>query len=345
MKMRDYHSVEAISRSMIWEMLKHPKKMKALLEGRKETSHALKMGDAFDVMMFDNEKVLNERFHFMQNDDPYAGKDTGIGRFMSHMKDAAISTDNFNPIDHYFTAYQQAGIKRPGSEAIVAEFESTGGRRYVEELSSVGDKLSLDMKDFNMLTSMKYMLLASRLRHWFVRDIPEGQNRFKISDKEEVIYQQAIYFNGSKVLLDILYIDHESRCIRGIDLKTTSSDHKGLMGSIIKYGYFLQAAMYSLALEYYIQQNEELKDYSVDYGFSFVFVHKGDNAPLQVDMNADDVKRFIYKGGTIGYTEYPPVTTMIDNAKWHIENDKWEYERAAYGSATIQARIFNDSSK
>ncbi len=123
MTREEYFAADAISRSLLMELRKHPTKAKRMIEeGMNETSDALRLGDAFDCMMFDSQEIVDERFHVMQLSNPYSGTTTQ-GRFINKM--IPIASQGFPLEDNYATAYGQAGLAKTKQEAFITDFKGT----------------------------------------------------------------------------------------------------------------------------------------------------------------------------------------------------------------------------
>ena len=142
MSRESYFEDASISRSVLWKLAKHPLFAKAMIEGEveEETSEALILGDAFDTMMFDNDRVFTDRFHIMSVDNPYTNGRTNIGKFMTEMINQVQYTVNNNGIinldSSYTYVYGKCGIKTPKKDKFVEDFKNGGGELYLREFKS-----------------------------------------------------------------------------------------------------------------------------------------------------------------------------------------------------------------
>lgn len=109
--------------------------------------------------------------------------------------------------------------------------------------------------------------------------------------------------------LDVLDINHNDKTIRGWDLKT-SSDAANFEDSYYKYGYFMQATWYNLAMLYYKHfVNPELKEYKL-LPFRFIVVDKQLPYPLVYEASKK------YKG-------LDKIESTLRLWNWHKENKIW----------------------
>jgi hypothetical protein len=304
-----------------------------------EVSDALRLGDAFDCMMFDSQEIVDERFHVMQLSNPHSNGTTVGGKFMAKM--IPIALDGFPLIDNYRIAYQQAKLAKTKEDDFCADFLGSEGERYLEEIVTSRGKIVLQREEHDKLVLMQRILRSDpNFGKYFVNDLIKDQMRYKISEHEEVIYQLVEQWDDCKVMLDIVYINHETKVIRPIDLKTTSVKNHDVQPTIIKYDYIYQAGMYHLGVSHWRDNN--YPDYKVA-NFSFIFAEKSVTfAPIEMVVSDLDLNASIY-GGTDKFGKFHSgILDLIQMLKWHQANNKWEYTAEAYSNnGIITSNIFN----
>jgi len=328
MTREEYFATDAISRSLLMELRKHPLCAKRMIEeGMNDTSKALTLGDAFDCMMFDHESIFNERFHVMQLSNPCTNGTTNLGKFMNRCIE--ICFNGYTLDNMYEHCYTEAGIKSPKFETFIKNFKDCGGENYLKEVISSEGKIVLDKEEYDKLVLMQRILRSDpNFGKYFVNDLIKDQMRYKISDHEEVIYQLVVLWNDCKVMLDVVYINHMTKTIKPLDLKTTSVKNHDVEATIIKYDYIYQAGMYHLGVSHW--RDENYPDYKVE-NFSFIFSEKSITfAPIEMVVSDTDLNAAIY-GGIDKLGNYQlGILDLIDALKWHQTNDKWEYRLGAY---------------
>lgn len=343
MTREEYFATDAISRSLLVELRKHPLLAKRMIEeGMNETSDALRLGDAFDVMMFDHRNIFNEKFHVMSSYNPCTNGATNLGKFMN--KCMEHTNGEYDKEELYKYCYEESGIKNPKFELFIKSFKEIGGERYLDDVIAGNDKIILTKDEYENLVLMQRILQSdSNFGKYFVVDLVEGQNRYKISEHEEVIYQLVILWNDCKVMLDVLYINHKTKYIRPIDLKTTSVKNHDVESTIVKYDYVYQGGMYHLGACHWRDQN--YPDYIID-NFSFIFSEKSITfAPIEMQLSDTDLNASIH-GGIDRLGNYQlGILDLIDALKWHQTNDKWDYRLGAYmTNGCITSNIFQSFS-
>jgi len=345
MNRKEYFATDAISRSLLMELRKHPLLAKKMIEfGMTEESDALRLGDAFDCMMFDCQEIVDERFYIMQLTNPHTNGATNLGKFMNVCIDniQGIVIDQISYSDLYSFAYDEVGIKNPKKDTFIEEFTNSIGERYLNEYGKSIGKIVLEREEHDKLVLMQRILRSDpNFGKYFVNDLVKNQMRYKISEHEEVIYQLVVLWDDCKVMLDIVYINHDTKTIKPIDLKTTSVKNHDVQPTIIKYDYIYQAGMYHLGVSNWRDNN--YPDYTVS-NFSFIFAEKSVTfAPIEMEVSNNDLNASIH-GGIDKLGDYQRgILTLIEHLKWHQEHDKWEYTRVAYGfNGTIISNIFNE---
>ena len=100
---------------------------------------------------------------------------------------------------------------------------------------------------------------------------------FEKNDGMELIYQYKFVVNilGTNVkgMLDCLVIDHESKTIYPVDLKTGESPANMFDEVMLLHKYYLQASLYRLAIKSIVDSDPDLIGYTVS-NFEFVYLSK-----------------------------------------------------------------------
>jgi len=132
------------------------------------------------------------------------------------------------------------------------------GSSYFNELVSSKGRTILSQEEYQkVLEIVKSIKYSDFTKDYFVEDF----------DKE-ILYQLPIYFKlrdvNCKALLDMVIINHKDKTIQIIDIKTMGDRTSKFPTSMIRHKYYIQAAMYTEAMKYYITQIQPLlKDYKL----------------------------------------------------------------------------------
>ena len=338
MKREEYFDYKAISRSLLVALKDHPKKAKKLMEyGSNEESEALLMGDAFDTLRFDGEEVFNEKFHVMQMENPFPDNRSYVGKLMSaslkYIEQPSIGFDEM--IDLVFAAYEgEVQNKTSDYEKICKEFTAGGGFNYLVEVRDAEGRKILTKDQHNQLVKMKYQVLDNQFVNRYFVENPIRDAESYHENNCDLFYQKAILWEEKgvecKALLDIIEVDHTHKTITPIDLKTTFTSDHNFDGSMLKWDYVHQAGFYMMGVTKWRDIN--YPDYNIK-NFRFVFVDKNCNfEPAIYQVSDKDLNISIWGGRTKSGYLVRGMMGLIEDLKWHMTHDLWEYRKEVYES-------------
>ena len=340
MERDNYFERKAVSRSLLSELVRHPLRAKAMLDGvaQKVESEAMTFGSAFDSLMFDTSTEFTSKYKIRQYENPWTDRRKNTGKFtyaLEQIMQETLAADmpGGDTETMFLQAYEKSGIKSPKVYDLVAEFVELGGREWVKESMMANMFTMISQDDYNKLAAMKANLINDEyVGDLFVTDVPETHS--VTNSHLETIYQMDIDFDiegvKCKALPDIVKIDHTAKVINIYDLKTTSSYDQNVIGSIVKFGYDLQAAWYTIALNALTMQGEKYEGYTVADDFGFIFIDTNMmNAPIHVMIPENDLSCAINGGNRYGRPR-KGVFQILSDYMWHVETDKWDYPKEYY---------------
>jgi hypothetical protein len=144
------------------------------------------------------------------------------------------------------------------------------------------------------------------------------------------------YGQECKCLFDIIHIDHERGTIRPMDLKTTGKSVFSFPSSYINYRYYIQAAFYTAALEYALENDpdfQQCKGYTV-LPFTFIVIETNyKNPPHLFEVDKDDLV-IAEEGGTLANSdrEIKGFKHIIEDLEYHKTTNQWEYKQEVYAN-------------
>ena len=313
--LEDHH----ISHSSLSKLIHSPFQYKMhILSPREEDTSFFRKGAAFDTLLTEPDEFLNR--YAVSRTPPPSGM---MGEFVKIY--LYKCSKNANEEQARIEAYTESGFKLK-YESVIKKFESQEIQDYLKFVEETQDKTILSLEEFqeanNMAMHVKSNLYAGK---YLLASNPEIQ----------IDYQKKIKFNhkGYEVvsILDVVRIDHANKRITPIDIKSTSKSVSSFESSYLKYGYYRQGALYSLAC---LSEYKELidKGYTID-PFRFIVCETSCyNPPIVFQMSDIDLAVGM-NGGTssMGY-EYLGINQLIERLQWHQENDLWDYPREVYDS-------------
>lgn len=138
--------------------------------------------------------------------------------------------------------------------------------------------------------------------------------------------------------LDILRVHHDTKEIFIKDLKTTY-DNESFEYAYIKYGYYLQAAFYYMATQYWAAENG-LKDYFI-HPMEFIVGDTSSNnrRPIRYTLTMEDEIKGMH-GFTLNGNYHKGARELVDEICWAEHNDIWNCSKRVYeGKGILKLNI------
>ena len=318
------------SRSLLKTLNDDPRKaLRHIQSGSSVSGKAIDIGNALDCEMFDGREEFEKQFFVMEMENPFPNKTVNAGKFMNECIQL-IQSDDTADLEHiqlFEIAYERTGMKIPKLNDMIDQFIGNGGELYLEQLVKAKGKIVLTPEDHELHLKMKHTLENSEeFNHLFVDD--------GFSVNPEILYQLVHVWDNKKIMLDIVEIDHKTETIRGIDLKTTSSDPNSAQFSILSYGYHLQAGMYHDGLVDWARIN--YPDYKVSDTFDFIFVQKcSEPVPFGLRIEGDDLVK-CKEGGVVKGRHIKGYKQLEEELNFHMETGQWDLPKDFYDSGKIR---------
>jgi len=239
--------------------------------------------------------------------------------------------ESFNRVKFNFNG-EEVAFKKKTLEYALGLFTGTSAELYYKEcLENLG-------KEF---VSMQVIESAE----WLSNRVLEHRNTKDVYSPgepgEDVFYELAILFDIDDVpyksLLDMLRVNHKTKTIQPIDNKT-SFDAENPERAYVKFFYYIQAALYDLAVKAWAKQ-QGYGDYRV-LPMVFIFIDtKGFLDPLLLELSDDDIDR-ANRGFTLRGYRYNGLVEIQKELAWAIEHDVWSCSRKLYeNNGRIKAKI------
>ena len=200
---------------------------------------------------------------------------------------------------------------------------------YYNLLRKSSNKTLVTKEEYDLAINCIYILKNHPFTHKYMDD----EEAFE--DNIEKIYQlkfSSIY-EGNLIMcmFDKLIVDHKSKTIQHIDLKTSSKKEEDFFKSALDWNYYLQATMYSQILLDNILKDSYFKDFKI-LPFKFIVINKFSKSPLVwkyplniIDGLVIDPQEELLQ--THGYKNWKQ---LLSEASWHLNNEKFEYSYFSY---------------
>lgn len=200
------------------------------------------------------------------------------------------------------------------------DFNKVAKDYFDKKIQNIGKKVV----DLNMVQTARNVA-NQLLTDSFTSSILRGE-RNTLLNKIEVDFN--FYGVRCKAEIDCIEIDHVNKVIIPYDLKCTY-DNEDFPMSYIKNGYYLQQAFYTVALESW-KKEQGMEDFKVAL-FRFIVGDTSANGrrPLVYKLTSADLANG-HNGFTLRGYQYKGIRTLVDEIKWHMDNDIWDCSREAF---------------
>lgn len=297
----------------------------ALLTKVRDESQALKKGSLVDDLLFDKDS-FNEKYYVSEFNEPTAS----LGVL------SKIILDNFTEVPDKEVVANLVeinelwkGTKDPSKRRVnwdTAEFYG-----YIKaHIGNIGKTL-VTREDISRAEHIVEILKT----HKFSKSIfdPEMdhvyQHGFEIKIKD-------FTFRG---FLDIISIDHKNKIVYFKDLKTGGGPSSEFSSSYIKWRYYLQEAVYSLAFDA-VCKELGLEGYT-QAPFEFIYIGFKEQIPVSYIITPQWHKAALNGFKTSGGYKYKGLYELIDEVYFHWKNQVYDLPKEIY---TSNGRINLDDS-
>lgn len=305
---KEYRELDAIHYSQLSSLAFSPQN---LLSEEREFSEGMKFGSLIDCLVTHPED-FNDEFKVLT-----ASKPTGqMLEFCDTLFKNKCSKEE---------AYIIVGFKRDKLDKVIERFE-VEGKAYLEELQQSEGKTPITLEEYELGHTIKNNIINGE----FTKDYFD-------TSKYEILYQFPILVEidhyGVKIklkcLFDILCIDHKSKSIIPIDLKTTSNSVYSFKSDFMKWHYYLQSALYQHCLSEFITDTD-LFNYYVE-PFRFIVASNNPNNPVLVFMTIPNDIVLGLEGCTKqnGH-RVKGVFDLIEELSWHKKNNYYNVPKEIF---------------
>lgn len=287
---------------------------KALIKPYREETEALKMGSLVDNLLF-NKNKFNEIYHVSNFNEPTSSLSVLCKIILQNfatLPSLEVVTNLVNINDLW------SNIKKP--ELKIAKYNNEVFWGYLKDKFESVNKIVVTPEELQKAQETVNTLMSHKFsKHLF-------------DPKFEHIYQQEFkikinqfYFRG---IIDIVTIDHKNKLVYFKDLKTTSGNTSEFLISFIKYRYYLQEAVYSLAFEK-VCEDLKLKNYKLA-PFEFVYISFKEQLPLIYEVTPKWHKSALKGFKTNNNYKYKGLYELIDEIYFHWKNQIYDLPMNIY---------------
>ena len=324
----DYYKIKRVSNSLL-SLYSNPRLLKMKMDNpdsEDEDKRHFRVGSALDCMLtggdFAKEFVIADIIR------PYGF----MSKFVESLPDNLTLQSDFTA---YVEAYQKAGYKMPIERVISNFWANEEAVKYYRTLAAMASDKRILSKDEAEVVYKAYELISANefIKPFF---IDSGDPDVEIQRQVVVLFEHKDV--ECKGMLDVVYINHKTKTIQPIDLKTIgkSSVWEFPEGSYIQYGYYRQAAFYDLGIRLSGIYKDLLdKGYKLEkFLFCVVEVKPNSQHPC-VGFRVNDIEKGLTGFKDVYGKYHPGIDELLEAYKWHNATNKWDLPYGLYKSNGI----------
>lgn len=270
-------------------------------------NNGIKLGSIVDDLLFNTKDYINKTYYTFDGEKPSAT----LGLLCD------IILKNYDYIPNKKEILDIIKLNKfwnstKNEELLIGQFDKDEFWNYIQ--------CKIESKDKILITTSEYhtaLELVSILKeHDYSKQI--------LNNNYENIYQLKFELEYKKFkirgIIDITTIDHENKIIYLTDLKTGKNSAIEFQESFIKWRYYIQSAIYSLAFNE-ICKHFNLKDYTLA-PFQFLYISKSDKIPLLYKVT-DKWNKASFEGFKLDGIYYKGVNELLDEIHWCWKNKEY----------------------
>ena len=322
-----YEDLTRISNSNIgWFLQKGPAYLHKMLTDPppEEKNPVLERGSLIHMYLLQPEEFL-KTYVVWDKSRPFSAQQE---KFCQALANTVEIEPNRAILSAYKEAYSTAGKSEDKMLSEGLKIASTL-KEYIDYLKDPERKQMITPSEYQMLKKIRNNFEAHKLAwkiiygEWDPQDVfaPHTQRHHEFHINWECRDVQC------KSLLDGLTLDFKNKKVIIYDLKTTAKLWH-FEESINMYDYCRQLAYYSMAVDWYLE--EECKEEPLDWTYEYYII--GIDTTGSYEIRVFKVEPHMVQ------SRMDTIYDALDAISWHQKNNKWEHSRAYYegdGSETL----------
>lgn len=222
----------------------------------------------------------------------------------------------------YDAAGNEIAFKKKDLDKIVTIFEGDAEIYYKELLLTIGKSVVT----VNLVSKAEQ--IVEKLRgHSYTYEYVNARTEKGIDVFNELPILFEVDGVPYKSMLDKVIIDHSTKTIKVLDFKTSWSSEEPQY-SYLKFGYYLQAALYDYALEQWAKEHN-LSNYKIEPMVYIFCDTSGFADPVVLQLSDKDISAG-WNGFKIRGYEYRGLRDIMNDIAWHVETTNWSTSKAIF---------------
>lgn len=314
-----YQDSSRISNSSLGWFMESPKYFRQRLDGKieGETSKAMDKGTMIHMYLLQPDDFW-KNYEILDFETPSSAQ-------QKQFAETYVANMHVEPILRaslaFSTAYSTKGKSEDKVSTEALEMASKLDS-YIKYLQVDKGKTVISWSDLNMLKTIYENVRIHKKANELLLTKDDSPNVIQNSEFH-INWEYPKNYNNQtilcKSLLDRVYINHETKKILLIDIKTTSSI-KDFRQSVDKYDYFRQMCYYWIALTWYFKNelNLDIEEYTPET-YIVAIQSNGDYSVKVFKLNNDSITDKI-----------SIIDNIVNDISYHMQTNSWEFSKNYY---------------
>lgn len=251
------------------------------------------------------------------------------------IEDRIIPNEKIQNFFRFLIGYGFIGLKQVDKDLLVSEANRLELFPNYKKNETILNKIYLYSEYYDIVQKNRGKKIITRQMYESVVECIDALHSSKMTswvfdNKFDILYQVPIFselYCGTKCKIDILCIDSANKKIYPFDLKFSSfPENQFIQQAFYKFKYYREAELYENILKNLIS-NSEFSDYKVE-DFRFIVINDKTLTPIVYKFPIIYDEYGNLKIGNVKTTK--PIKDVIDEIKWHINMNEYDYERSLY---------------
>lgn len=299
---------------------------KTLVKRSEVKGEGVDMGGLIDTLLFSGDE-MDKRYYVTDSTKPTATEAKLVDYIVENCRQIPSTEEVLGIIkaQGYWKSTKEV-------DTIIAKFDNENFWEYISSQLAAKEKKLITTEQLVQAEEVVNVLRSHQYSKALIA-YPEDHESKYAQYGFEFQYKNAIL----RGFMDLLVVNHATKTMQCIDLKTGSKPAEQFMNSFIKYRYYFQEAVYQQAMEH-IRKVMKLEKYDI-LPFKFLYISRFERIPLVYTVG-DKWHNAALKGFTTSTNyRYRGLDEVIDDVTWHWIKQEFSLSKEAYeqkGSLTLK---------
>lgn len=280
----------------------------SLIRNTSKDTQALKTGSLVNDLTFQNKEYFDKHYYVFDGEKPTET----LGRLCDIILTNYVTIPNEEQILQIIS-HNNLWSSTKKIELLKEKFNNDNFWNYLKCMFETTNKVIVSTSELNSAKELSNILKT----HKYSKDIIDTN-----LDTHNEFFFEFKYLNFNfRGIIDKIIINHKTKKIRFVDLKTGADNASEFENSFIKWRYYFQGTIYTLAFEA-VCNILGLRGYTLE-DFEFLYISKKEKIPMLFKMPKNWFKAGL-NGFNIGKYRYRGLIELCDEIKWCVDNNEYE---------------------